>query len=63
MIEYIIVLAVISEQVSEEKKAEYILSKMFRIVRTVYNGQPQRVWIFFFLWGFFLFSEEIRLNP
>lgn len=34
----------IPEQVSEEKKAECISFKMFRIVRIVSKGLPQNVW-------------------
>lgn len=40
----------ISEQLSEEKKA-YILSKMIRIVRTVSNDRPQRLWAIIFICG------------
>lgn len=51
----------ILEQLSEEKKT-YILSKMLRIVRTVSNDQPQRVWVIIFICdGFFshLWTGEI----
>lgn len=65
MIEYIVLSAVIPKEVSEEKKAEYFLSKMFRIVGTVSNGKPQKVWLFFSFLGFFfvLFFGQIKLDP
>lgn len=52
--EYIGLSTVIPEQVSEEKKGDYILSKMFRIVRTDSNGQQKRI--------FFLLFRQIKVD-
>lgn len=46
MIESLLIFTVISEQASKGRKAEYILSNRFRIVRNFRNEQPQRTGVF-----------------